>query len=79
MPAFPKTVAQFRRQAEAGFLRANPDAGAGLEIAWTFGPQRAVFPTGLSGFSGVFTASAPGFATKTCVASATRETGLSVR
>lgn len=74
---FPKTVSQFRRQSEDGFRRANdaPDA----TFDWTFGPQRVTFPTGLQGFSGVATVSAPGFKSKVCVATATPETGISVR
>lgn len=75
---FPKTVAQFRRQAESAFRAANADA-ADATIEWTFGPKRVTFPTGVTGFSGVFKASASGFRSRSCVASATPEFGIAVR
>lgn len=78
MNTYPTSPAQFRKQAEAGFRKANPDA-ADATFDWTFGPKRVTFPTGITGFSGVANVSATGFKTKVCVASATRETGLSVR
>lgn len=78
MIKYPKSVAQFKRQAEAGYRRANPDA-TDLRMTWTYGPVRCTFPTGIEGFSGVFEAQAAGYRTRTGVASATRETGLSVR
>jgi hypothetical protein len=78
MLQFPKTPSQFRKQAENGFRKANPDAGE-IIFKWEFGPKRVKFPTGIDGFSGVGKASAPGFKTKTIVASGTMETGISVR
>ncbi len=75
---FPKSPSAFKRQAEAGFRKANPDAVAAV-IEWTFGPKRVEFPTGLKGFSGVFKVECPGFRGRTMVATATTETGLSVR
>lgn len=80
MVAYPRTVSQFRKLAEDGFRRANRDADmVGLVIRWTFGPKRVTFPTGLEGFSGVFHACAPGYRAGEHVATATRETGISVR
>ena len=74
---FPKTPAQFRRQAEAGLRRENPDAEIAFD--WKFGPKRCTYPTGLKGFTGHGTITAEGYGTRTFVASATPETGLSVR
>lgn len=77
MLVFPKTVKEFRRQAESGFRAANDAPDAAIE--WTFGPKRVTFPTGLAGYSGVFTATADGFRPKVCVATGTTETGISVQ
>lgn len=75
----PTTVAQFRKAAEAGFRKANYEHGVKIEIVWTFGPQKCEWPTGLKGFNGFFTASAPGYRTRQNVsASFSHETGLSV-
>lgn len=75
--SYPASPSQFKRQCENGFRRVNdaPDA----TFVWKFGPKRCTFPTGITGFSGWGTVSAPGFKSKTFVASATRETGVEMK
>jgi hypothetical protein len=82
MQTYPATVAQFKRQAIAGFKRANPDA-ANLTVEWMTGqfdkPRRIKYPTGLEGFTGTAIAIADGYGTVKITASADRETGIHVR
>lgn len=73
----PATPAAFRRQAEAGFRRANPDAEVTV-TEWTHGPERVTWADGSTGFSGLFTATAPGYAPRSVHAS-TGSWGLMVR
>jgi hypothetical protein len=76
MQKFPTTPALFRRQAEAAFRRANPEAEVAIE--WTHS-SRVTWADGSSGFSAVGTATASGYKPKTIVASANRADGISVR
>jgi hypothetical protein len=78
MITYPKSPSDFRRKAEAGFRRANPDADY-ISIEWTFGPKRVTYPTGLQGFVGRFVARAISHRTRELHASADRLSGLSVR
>lgn len=78
MQTYPKTPAQFRRQAEKGFARVNPDA-EGLTFEWTFGPKRVTYPTGLQGFCGHGVVRADGYRPSSFSATADREGGLMVR
>ena len=73
----PATPAAFRRQAEAGFRRANPEAGVTI-TGWTFGPERVTWADGSTGFSGLFTVEAPGYRPREVHAS-TGSWGLMVR
>ena len=52
------TKQEFRRKAEAAFLRVNPTAAI---TGWTDGPRFAKYPTGVRGFIGKFHAIADGY------------------
>lgn len=80
---YPKTVAQFKRQGEAGFRRANPDAVAvGLVFEWSTDefdrPRLVKYPTGHVAYHGVATATAPGFGSQRILVDADRD-GLLIR
>lgn len=73
----PKTLTEFRRQAVAGFRKANPEA-KGAKVEW-LESRRVKWPTGFRGFYGEFTASAEGYRSKTMRASYVEGGGLMVR
>ena len=70
------TVRDFQRRATALFLRANPGATVG---EWTVAPRRVVYPTGLQGIAGRFTASCPGFRSRDVIADWDPISGLATR
>ena len=67
MAAAPKTTRQFRRAAEAGVARANPDA-ADLALDWVHGPVAVTWADGTRGFSGVMQTRASGYQSQRVVA-----------
>lgn len=69
-------VDQFRRRAEAGIRKANPDS-TNLEIEWIEPARKVTWPTGVSGYYGRLQLTADGYETRRVSA---RETpsGLSV-
>lgn len=77
MQTYPKTPSQFRRQAEHGLRRVNPDET--FEFEWQFGPKRVTWPTGLKGFTGHGLVTLSDGERRGFTASASRETGLSCR
>lgn len=69
------TKAQFKKKAEALFLKVNPTATVG---AWAFGPNAVTWADGSKGMAGGFNASAPGHRARVVVANETPN-GFGVR
>jgi hypothetical protein len=70
------SLAMFRRRAERGIRAANPDA-TDLTIAWNWS-RKVTYPTGLKGYAGEVTLTAPGYRPTTRIASYAEGVGLTV-